>query len=117
MSGIGSTIVQGMAFGTGSAIAHRAVGAAASALGGGGDEEAPEDSVAGAAPAGAAPAAGGARYGEEEDPCRRQTVHFRMCLDEEGSTFSQCQELFEMMKSCQAEAKLQREYSSGSGYY
>ena len=112
MSGIGSTIVQGMAFGTGSAIAHRAVGAAASALGGGGDEEAPEDSVAGAAPAGAAPAAR-----EEEDPCRRQVIHFRMCLDEEGSTFSQCQELFEMMKSCQAEAKLQREYSSGSGYY
>merc|ERR1719305_1680421 len=102
--------VWGMAFGTGSAIAHRAVGAAASALGGGGDEEAPEDSVAGAAPAGAAPAAR-----EEEDPCRRQVIHFRMCLDEEGSSFSQCQELFEMMKSCQSEAKLQREYSSG--YY
>jgi hypothetical protein len=35
LSGIGSTIAQGMAFGTGSAIAHRAVGAAAGALGGG----------------------------------------------------------------------------------
>jgi coiled-coil-helix-coiled-coil-helix domain-containing protein 10 len=35
LSGIGSTIVQGMAFGTGSAIAHRAVGAAANALTGG----------------------------------------------------------------------------------
>lgn len=37
LSGIGSTIAQGMAFGTGSAIAHRAVGAAAGAMGGGGD--------------------------------------------------------------------------------
>ena len=34
LSGIGSTIAQGMAFGTGSAIAHRAVGAAANALSG-----------------------------------------------------------------------------------
>ena len=36
LSGIGSTIAQGMAFGTGSAIAHRAVGAAANAMTGGG---------------------------------------------------------------------------------
>lgn len=38
LSGIGSTIAQGMAFGTGSAIAHRAVGAAANAITGGSDE-------------------------------------------------------------------------------
>jgi hypothetical protein len=40
MSGIGSTIAQGMAFGTGSAIAHRAVGAVAGAMSGGGSGEA-----------------------------------------------------------------------------
>ena len=34
LSGIGSTIAQGMAFGTGSAIAHRAVGAVAGSLSG-----------------------------------------------------------------------------------
>jgi hypothetical protein len=39
LSGIGSTIAQGMAFGTGSAIAHRAVGAAAGALSGDGGEQ------------------------------------------------------------------------------
>mmetsp|Transcript_19849 Transcript_19849/g.28983 ORF Transcript_19849/g.28983 Transcript_19849/m.28983 type:complete len:153 (+) Transcript_19849:84-542(+) len=38
LSGIGSTIAQGMAFGTGSAIAHRAVGAVAGSMGGGGEE-------------------------------------------------------------------------------
>ena len=38
LSGLGSTIMQGMAFGTGSAIAHRAVGAAAGALSGGGSD-------------------------------------------------------------------------------
>lgn len=44
LSGIGSTIAQGMAFGTGSAIAHRAVGAVAGAMsgdGGGGDATQP----------------------------------------------------------------------------
>merc|ERR1712048_165382 len=41
LSGIGSTIAQGMAFGTGSAIAHRAVGAVANSFGGdGGSAEA-----------------------------------------------------------------------------
>jgi len=38
LSGIGSTIAQGMAFGTGSAMAHRAVGAVAESMGGGGGE-------------------------------------------------------------------------------
>ena len=43
LSGIGSTIAQGMAFGTGSAIAHRAVGAVAGSFSGGsgGNEQAP----------------------------------------------------------------------------
>jgi type IV secretory pathway TrbL component len=35
LSGLGSTIAQGFAFGTGSAIAHRAVGAVADSLTGG----------------------------------------------------------------------------------
>lgn len=41
LSGLGSTIAQGMAFGTGSAIAHRAVGAVAGSMSGGGEEAAP----------------------------------------------------------------------------
>ena len=39
LSGIGSTIAQGMAFGTGSAIAHRAVGAVAGSFGGSEEKE------------------------------------------------------------------------------
>merc|ERR1719512_481941 len=41
LSGIGSTIAQGMAFGTGSAIAHRAVGAVAGSFSGDSNEAAP----------------------------------------------------------------------------
>ena len=47
LAGIGSTIAQGMAFGTGSAIAHRAVGAAAGAVTGGGGEAVQPTEVAG----------------------------------------------------------------------
>merc|ERR1740130_2264761 len=39
LSGIGSTIMQGMAFGTGSAMAHQAVGAAVGAMSGGSSGE------------------------------------------------------------------------------
>jgi len=39
LSGIGSTIAQGMAFGTGSSIAHHAVGAAVNSMSGGGNAE------------------------------------------------------------------------------
>jgi coiled-coil-helix-coiled-coil-helix domain-containing protein 10 len=46
LSGIGSTIAQGMAFGTGSAIAHRAVGAVAGAMGGGGGSNDPQVDMA-----------------------------------------------------------------------
>merc|ERR1712137_301399 len=42
LSGIGSTIAQGFAFGTGSAVAHRAVGAVADSMTGGGGSHAPQ---------------------------------------------------------------------------
>merc|ERR1712238_514957 len=45
LSGIGSTIAQGMAFGTGSAMAHQAVGAAVGAVTGGGSDEIPRDAI------------------------------------------------------------------------
>jgi hypothetical protein len=45
-SGIGSTIVQGMAFGTGSAIAHQAVGAVVGSMTGGSSKSAEPTPVA-----------------------------------------------------------------------
>merc|ERR1712028_203136 len=45
LSGIGSTIAQGMAFGTGSAMAHQAVGAVVGAVTGGGSDEIPRDAI------------------------------------------------------------------------
>lgn len=98
MSGIGSTIAQGMAFGTGSAIAHRAVGAVAGSFGGGG-EEAPQDSVAGAAPADA--------YGQQQQmqqmagPCDQDKQMFFECLQMNKGDQESCRFLYDTLQTCQ----------------
>lgn len=98
MSGIGQTIVQGMAFGTGSAIAHRAVGAAAGAMSGGGSSDAPvpatetNASAAGASPEGAS--------------CDIEIGKFYECLDSHNGNIGDCQMFFDMMQQCQKDLQL-----------
>jgi len=91
-------IAQGMAFGTGSAIAHRAVGAVAGAVGGSGDD--------------AAAAQEGASDGpqEMEQPCQAQARRFYECLDGNGGNISACQIYFDAMSQCQKDDELQRQY-------
>lgn len=96
MTGIGSTIAQGMAFGTGSAIAHRAVGAVAGSFGG--SEEAPQDSVAGAAPA----------YDQQQQPmqqmpgpCDQDKQMFFECLQMNKGDQESCRFLYETLQTCQ----------------
>mmetsp|Transcript_60654 Transcript_60654/g.179861 ORF Transcript_60654/g.179861 Transcript_60654/m.179861 type:complete len:156 (-) Transcript_60654:224-691(-) len=97
MSGIGSTIAQGMAFGTGSAIAHRAVGAVAESFGG--TEEAPQDSVAGAAP----------MYGQQQQQvtqqmagaCDQDKQMFFECLQMNKGDQESCRFLYDTFQTCQ----------------
>jgi hypothetical protein len=95
LSGIGSTIAQGMAFGTGSAIAHRAVGAAAGALSS--DEAAPVDHVtpvdqqAAAAPAGL------------QGPCAQDKQMFYECLQVNRGDQEACRFLYETLQTCTRE--------------
>ena len=108
MSGMGAAIAQGMAFGTGSAVAREAMGAMGI---GSRSHDAPAESDAGAASATEANAE------QPPEPCARQVDAFYTCLERDGSSFSACQNLFELMKSCQEEVKVQREYSYGSSSY
>eukprot|EP00563_Minutocellus_polymorphus_P000493 CAMPEP_0181036372 /NCGR_PEP_ID=MMETSP1070-20121207/8819_1 /TAXON_ID=265543 /ORGANISM="Minutocellus polymorphus, Strain NH13" /LENGTH=148 /DNA_ID=CAMNT_0023113989 /DNA_START=427 /DNA_END=873 /DNA_ORIENTATION=+ len=98
LSGIGSTIAQGMAFGTGSAIAHRAVGAAAGALSGGDDEAgapveyaAPADHVAAPAPA------------TLEGPCAQDKQMFYECLQVNRGDQEACRFLYDTLQTCSRE--------------
>ncbi len=92
LSGIGSTIVQGMAFGTGSAIAHRAVGAVADSFSGSGNssnENVPEYVAPAAAPA------------AQNDVCAMDKNMFYDCLQQNKSDQTVCNFYYDQLKSCQ----------------
>jgi hypothetical protein len=91
LSGIGSTIVQGMAFGTGSAIAHRAVGAVAGSFSGGG--EAPADNQ----PMQAAPQ----QQQQLTGACAQDKSMFYECLQVNRGDQQACSFLYEQLQACQ----------------
>jgi len=93
LSGIGSTIAQGMAFGTGSAIAHRAVGAVAGSFGGGSDNKQPE----------AAPAAVPQQQQQMQlqGACASDKQMFYECLQVNKGDQQACSFLYEQLQQCQ----------------
>ncbi|CAL9104057.1 unnamed protein product [Musa textilis] len=86
LGGIGSTIAQGMAFGTGSAIAHRAVDAAL------GPRTIQHEAPAAAA---AIPMSNGS-----SDACSIHSKAFQDCLNNYGSDISKCQFYLDMLNEC-----------------
>ena len=95
LSGIGSTIAQGMAFGTGSAIAHRAVGAAANAMtGGSAAEEVPrEELMATEVPQ--------QQQAQLSGPCASDKEMFFDCLKVNQGDQQACSFLYDALKTCQ----------------
>ena len=94
LSGIGSTIAQGMAFGTGSAIAHRAVGAVANSMGGGSDSAPEEQHQVEVAPA---------QMGQQQlqGPCAYDKEMFFDCLKVNKGDQEACSFLYQQLQSCQ----------------
>ncbi len=92
LSGIGSTIAQGMAFGTGSAIAHRAVGAVAGSLSGGSEAAAPvemqqQDMMQ--------------NQQQLQGACAQDKQMFFECLKVNQGDQQSCSFLYETLQSCQ----------------
>jgi len=94
LSGLGSTIAQGFAFGTGSAIAHRAVGAVANSFGG--SEEQVQQP----------------QQNQYQVPLQQpQTVcidfqnQFNYCMQRSNGNVSECQDLFNELAQCQQNAR------------
>ncbi|GFP86824.1 hypothetical protein PHJA_000826200 [Phtheirospermum japonicum] len=92
LGGIGSTIAQGMAFGTGSAVAHRAVDAVM------GPRTIQHETVASEAAASPAPASATSMGGSEA--CGMQTKAFQDCLNGYGNDISKCQFYMDMLADC-----------------
>lgn len=99
LAGIGSTIAQGMAFGTGSAIAHRAVGAVAGSFGGGGGSE------QSAEPAQMAPSSSydptQLNSQQMTGPCAQDKQMFYECLQMNRGDQQACAFLYDQLKHCQ----------------
>lgn len=91
MSGLASTVAQGMAFGTGSAIAHRAVGAVANSFGGGGESSPAVE--------------------QQQQPIMQQATNGGVCALEKQNMFEcmqqnkndqqACTFLYQMLNDCQ----------------
>jgi hypothetical protein len=92
LSGIGSTIAQGMAFGTGSAIAHRAVGAVANSFGGSEEPAAQQQQQFEAAPA---------QQDGLTGPCAQDKQMFFDCLKVNRGDQQACSFLYDQLQSCQ----------------
>ena len=95
MSGLGSTIAQGMAFGTGSAMAHQAVGAIAGSFGGGGDAEVPTETATDGA------AAQPGQQQQLQGACGQDKQMFYECLQVNRGDQEACRFLYDTLQSCQ----------------
>jgi len=93
LSGIGSTIAQGMAFGTGSAIAHQAIGAV---MGGGGSSAPAEQQQE--APA---PVLEQQQQQQLQGACANDKSMFFDCLKVNRGDQEACSFLYENLQSCQ----------------
>uniref|UniRef100_A0A803NC01 CHCH domain-containing protein n=2 Tax=Chenopodium quinoa TaxID=63459 RepID=A0A803NC01_CHEQI len=90
LGGLGATIAQGVAFGTGSAVAHRAVDAVV------GPRTIQHETVVNEA-AGASPASVNNNVG---DACGIHNKAFQDCLNNFGSEISRCQFYLDMLSEC-----------------
>ncbi|CEG38224.1 Uncharacterized conserved protein [Plasmopara halstedii] len=94
MSGLMGTMAQGMAFGTGSAVAHRAVGAVASSFSGGSDApQHQESSISSHEQQAAQP--------PQQNQCGADQRAFLECLNSNSNDISSCQFYLDQFKQCQ----------------
>merc|ERR1711862_988325 len=96
LSGIGSTIAQGMAFGTGSAIAHQAVGAAVNSMSGGGSHSEKEPVLV------EEMSIGHQKPSEMVGPCAQDKQMFFDCLKHNQGDQQACSFLYETLNTCQS---------------
>ena len=94
------TIMEGMAFGTGSAIAHRVVGAVAGSVMGGGA------AAPAAAPAAAAPESAATYAAPRAQDCSDFQRQFTACLAQNKSDIGACQHIMQDLDQCHADARL-----------
>jgi len=105
MSGIGSTIVQGMAFGTGSAMAHRAVDGVMGPRTVEHVHRDEETKTGGAgAPTSFAPGAGAGAGSRLASLCSEEGAAFATCMRDSGNNMAACKFSFDILSRCQLDS-------------
>merc|ERR1712130_566544 len=106
LSGLAGTVMQGMAFGTGSAVAHRAVDAIAGPRemkvvheNSGGQSG---DSSNAPTPT---PAPSSNDYTTEDERCRTESVDFNQCVKDNSGNLQSCRFLYDILTQCQSQAQ------------
>lgn len=97
MSGIGSTIMTGMAFGAGSEIAHQAV---RGLMGGSGHDKQASSLSSSSSNVNEEEVKKGEK-GEKVNPCMTYNNKFIECLKGNGNDISSCQNYFDDLKMCE----------------
>jgi len=112
LSGIGSTLVQGMAFGGGSAIAHRVVdgivGPRSMQVEHVNSNSSPEVANASNSLLTSSPNAvdsASSSVGQNSLQCGEEVQQFQQCMTVNSNDFSKCQFMFNALSSCQQAAK------------
>ncbi|CAI5741113.1 unnamed protein product [Peronospora destructor] len=93
MSGLMNTMAQGMAFGTGSAVAHRAVGAVAGSFSGSSNAPQQQQEFASTSHEAAQP--------PQQNECGADQKAFLECLNSNSNDISSCQFFLDQFKECQ----------------
>ena len=99
MGGLGRTIAEGMAWGTGTAIAREAVHGVMGAFSGSSTDRAPAAPAPASQPH-AVQTSGPAGYASGSDPCAWNAKQFTDCMSVEGGNFAACEPLFQAMQQC-----------------
>ena len=108
MSGIGSTIAQGMAFGAGSEIAHQGVRAMMGGSSGHGSQAPVEG---GQQQQQMAPVQGGEydnqqAYQQQEQPCQNFNMNLVNCLKQSSNDIGMCQNYMNMLQQCERDQSM-----------
>jgi pyruvate/2-oxoglutarate dehydrogenase complex dihydrolipoamide acyltransferase (E2) component len=114
LSGLGSTLMQGMAFGGGSAIAHRVVDGIAgprtmqvehvNSNGSSSEVASASNSLLTSSP-NAVDSASASKSNANSLSCGEEVQQFQQCMTSNNNDFNKCQFMFDALSSCQRAAK------------
>ena len=103
--GLGQTMMTGMAFGAGSAVAHKAVDSMMGGGSHGGQQQAPQQSEQqqqmSGQPMGQQNEFGNEQHFQQEQPCQSFNMNFIQCLKQNSTEVGMCQEYMNMLQQCE----------------